>query len=74
MRHGYQPSWEKMAVAIESCFPENLEQANSLRNEYLPDVKSKYSITQKNCKQNLLILDILIYNFHVLLTKDMHPS
>ena len=54
MRHGNQPSWEKVAVAIENCLPEHFELANSLRKECLPDVQSKHPSIQKMCKQNLL--------------------
>ena len=37
-----EPSWEKVARAIEDCFPEYEEKADKIRDKYLPKVEFRH--------------------------------
>ena len=37
-----EPSWEKVARAIEDCFPEYEEKADKIRSKYLPNVEFRH--------------------------------
>lgn len=48
---GYQPSWEKVAAAIELCYPDKSDLATSIRNKYLPEVTDQdLKMTLKICE------------------------
>ena len=50
LESGDQPSWEKVARAVEDCFPEHEERADKIRTKYLPKVKFRNPGDEDNKK------------------------